>query len=71
MVQCFKCTCNEAACLGLIMGAGELGKNRLESYWLNTHIAERLERQAQEEAEGVGCEMGRETFDGIDRSVLV
>lgn len=47
IVQEFECNCNQACCLGKIMGAGELGIDKLKGYWLNTHIVERLEKQAE------------------------
>ena len=40
------------------MGAGELGKAKLEGFWLNGHIWERLEEQHKE--------MEREDVDGVD-----
>ncbi|KAL8942519.1 MAG: hypothetical protein Q9216_001620 [Gyalolechia sp. 2 TL-2023] len=42
MVQPFDCTCNERGCLGLIMGACELGKDALKGYWLNTFRNEKI-----------------------------
>lgn len=42
MAQPFECFCGEAACLGKIMGAGQMGRVDLEGYWLNQHIEEKL-----------------------------
>ena len=53
MVQSFECTCHEAACLGKIVGASQFGKAKLQKYWLNQHIEDRLEKQAEKDAQGV------------------
>ena len=58
MVQHFECFCREPRCLGMIMGASELGKKKLEGFWLNEHIRERVEKQHKE--------MEREGVDGVD-----
>ena len=44
MVQPFECFCGEAACLGKIMGAGQMGKVNLKANWLNQHIEEKFRR---------------------------
>ncbi|KAL8981570.1 MAG: hypothetical protein Q9205_003687 [Flavoplaca limonia] len=49
MAQPFECHCNDQLCLGTIKGASGLGNARLKKYWLNTHIRERLENQAERE----------------------
>ena len=71
MVQPFECSCNERGCLGMIMGASELGKKILKGYWLNTHIEERLERQAQSMAEYSNGAVDRRNADSVDNIVMV
>ena len=71
MVQPFECTCNERDCLGMIMGASELGKDALKKYWLNTHIEERLESQAEGKMEYSNGQGGRQNVDSVDQSVMV
>ncbi|CAO1606318.1 hypothetical protein XANCAGTX0491_009817 [Xanthoria calcicola] len=71
MVQPFECTCKERGCLGMIMGASELGKDALKKYWLNTHIEQRLESQAEGKMEYPNCQGGRRNVDSVDQSVMV
>ncbi|KAL8750488.1 MAG: hypothetical protein Q9199_007032 [Rusavskia elegans] len=60
MAQPFECNCHSPGCLGTIMGASELGKAKLDGYWLNQHIKDRLEDQAETETKvtlrQAGCE---------------
>ena len=42
IVQPFECFCNEAGCLGMIKGAGQMGKAKLKGYWLNQHVEEKF-----------------------------
>ncbi|KAI4092211.1 MAG: hypothetical protein LQ339_007977 [Xanthoria mediterranea] len=47
MAQPSECNCHAPGCLGTIMGASEVGKARLDGYWLNKHIQERLGTRAE------------------------
>lgn len=76
MAQPFECNCYDPGCLGAIMGASELGKARLDGYWLNQHIKDRLENQAETEIEETlrqtDCEKDErdEKVEKVDRAVI-
>ncbi|KAL8639889.1 MAG: hypothetical protein Q9228_003127 [Teloschistes exilis] len=70
MVQPFECHCRERSCLGTIRGASEMGKTKLAGYWLNTHINERLEKQANREAEEPNGQVMGEGSEKVDQGVL-
>ena len=42
MAQPFECRCGSAGCLGVIRGAGEMGRGRMGGCWLNGFVEEML-----------------------------
>ncbi|KAL8949751.1 MAG: hypothetical protein Q9222_004167 [Ikaeria aurantiellina] len=67
MVQPFECNCGTSGCLGMIKGASEMGKAKLNGYWLNDHIQERLDKQL-EKREGTYRRVARDNEASVDHA---
>lgn len=48
MAQPFPCNCNTSRCLGMIRGARDIEKEKLDSWTVNEHIKLLKEGQAKE-----------------------
>lgn len=62
MAQPFECICAAPTCRGTISGARDMTSEQLDGLWLNNHIRELLDEQAQKgtnkaEAEAIGTQL--------------